>query len=222
MIHIDLMYISMISILAPTFLGVALFKQLPMELKLLALFIFITCIMDGVVYVAWQFNVNNIAVFHLFTYIEFGIISLIYSKLFKAIRVVRYSIMTLSAMFLILSIYLLYKHEHLDTYNSLQRALEHIIVLIYVVLFLFLYSRRHIEERLLLKPYFILSIGFLTYFSLMFLVFLDANNYLGFDNFFNWSIHSVLNIFLNIIYFAVLWIGGKQRIKRSEKHSIDK
>lgn len=209
MIHIDLIYLSTISILAPTVLGAALFKTLPTELRILAVFIFVTCLLEALTYVASLLYVNNLAVFHVFTYIEFGCISLIYFSLFRKVRIVRYAILTIATVFITLSIYILFKWEYFDSYNSLQRGLEHIIILIYVILFLWLFSQRLPEERLLLKPYFILSCGFFIYFSGTFLVFLDANRYVEFNNFFNWSVHSVLNIFLNAIYFSVLWTGGK-------------
>ncbi len=209
MIHIDLMFLSMISILAPTVLGAAIYKMLPRQLKVLALYIFIKFVLEGVVYVTWQLGVNNLALFHLFTYIEFGFISMIYFSLFRMIRFVRYGIIILGSTFLILSVYLLLNYEYLDSFNSLQRGLEHIIVLIYVLFFLFLFSRRSPEERFLLKPYFYLSCGFLIYFSVTFLVLLDTKEYVNFNNFFNWSVHSVLNIFLNAVCFSVIWSGGK-------------
>jgi hypothetical protein len=199
----------MISVLAPTVLGAVLFKWLPRELKVLAIFIFLTCLLEAFVYVTWQLNVNNQALFHLFTYIEFGCLSLIYFILLRAIRIVRYAIIILGAVFFSLSMYILFKWEYWDSYNSVQRGLEHIIVLMYMILFLFLFSRRLPEERFLLKPYFILSCGFFIYFAVTFLVLLDTKEYVNFNNVFNWSVHSVLNIFLNIVYFIVLWAGGK-------------
>ena len=209
MIHIDLIYLSVISILAPTALGAALFKILPRELRILAVFVFVTCLLEAVAYVASILYVNNLVLFHVFTYIEFGCISFMYFSLFRRIRMVRYAILVLSAIFLILSTYLLLAREYFDHYNSLQRVVEHSIVLMYVLFFFFLFSKRSPEERFLLKPYFILSCGFLIYFSMTFIVLLDANHYIELNNFFNWSVHSVLNIFLNGVYFIVLWIGGK-------------
>lgn len=209
MIHIDLIYLSAISILAPTVLGAALFKMLPRELRILANFVFVTCLLEAVAYVASVLYINNLVLFHAFTYIEFGCISFMYFSLFRRIRMVHYAILALSVIFLTISVYLLFAWEYFDHYNSLQRAVEHSIVLMYVLFFFFLFSKRSPTERYLLKPYFILSCGFLIYFSVTFIVFLDANLYIELNNFFNLSVHSVLNIFLNTIYFSVLWIGGK-------------
>lgn len=181
MIHIDLMFISMISVVAPMVLGAALYKTLPRELKVLVIYVFIKGILEGVVYVMWQLSLNNLPFFHLFTYLEFGFISLIYYYLFIRIRRVRYGILMLSAVFLILSIYLLSNYEQLDSFNSLQRGLEHIMVLLYVTLFLTLFFKRLPRERYLLKPYFIMSCGFLVYFVLALAVLLDAKEYVNFE-----------------------------------------
>ena len=210
MIHIDLMYISMISILAPTILGAALFNRFPRELKILSIFIFGTCFLELVVYIASLYNVNNMAIFHLFTYMEFGCISLIYYEILKSIKVIRRFIISLSVLFAILSIYILFEWESLSSYNSMQRGLEHVFVLMYIVQFINLFSKRQASERFLMKPYFILSLGFIIYFSGTFLIFLDANRYIRFDQLENWSIHSLLNIMLNTTYFIVLWMGGKR------------
>jgi len=209
------MYLSMISILAPTFLGVGLFRSLPRELRILAFFVFATCLLEGVVYVAWLYNVNNLGMFHLFTFVEFIFVSIIYYRLLKSIRVVRYAILALGLFFMTASAYILFKQEYFDQYNSTQRGIEQLIILVYVLLFLYLFSKRLPEERHLLKPYFYLSIGWLIYFSGTFVIFLDAYGYIDLSRFLNWSVHSVLNIFLNAIYFAVFWMAG--RMMRSNR-----
>lgn len=213
MIHIDLIYISVISILAPTALGAALFKILPRELRAIAILVFATCLLEAVSYVASLLYFNNLFLFHAFTYVEFGCISFMYFSLFRRIRKVRRSILFLGVIFLGLSIYFLLIKEGFDQYNSLQRAVENSIVVVYALFFLFLFSKRTPEERFLLKPYFFLSCGFLIYFSVTFVVFLDANHYIELNNLFNWSVHSVMNILLNAIYFSALWTGGRMMRK---------
>lgn len=214
MIHIDLMYISMISILAPAFLGVAVFNRLSSELKVLSVFVLITLVLEAVVFVAFNLGANNMAVFHTFTYVEFSCISLIYYGIFKSKKYIRLMPLVLYLLFLAFSIHSLVNWEFLDRYNSIQRAGEHILVLTYVIVFIASFSRSSNMGRLKLRPMYILSIGFLLYFSGTFLTFLNANNYIEFDDLFNWSIHSILNIFLNTIYFIVLWTASKG-VKRS-------
>ncbi len=215
MIHIDLIYLSAISILAPTVLGAAIFKFLPKDLRIVAFLVFVTCLLEAVSFAASLAYINNLFLFHLFTYIEFACISYMYLSLFKRIRLIRYGIPILSATFVVLSIYFLLKKEYFDHYNSAQRGLEQLIILVYVLLFLYLFSKRLPEERHLLKPYFYLSIGWLIYFSGTFVIFLDAYGYLDLSRFLNWSVHSVLNIFLNAIYFAVFWMAGRMMRSKS-------
>lgn len=218
MIHIDLMYLSMISVLAPTVLGIALYRTLTKELKILTVFVVATCILEAGVYVSSRYNINNMVAFHLFTYLEFGAVSLIYYHLFRFVRVIRYGIMMSGIIFLALSIYGLFNWEYIDQYNTLQRALEHSIILIYTFVFLVLFFKRLPKEKYLLRPYLYLTLGWCIYFAGTFLVFLDAHSYVDFDDFFNWSVHSVLNIFLNAIYFAALWTGGKMVRGSSNKN----
>lgn len=207
------MYISMISVLAPTILGASIFNRLSVGLKILAVFIFVTCLLEGVVFIAFRQSVNNMAIFHLYTYLEFGFISAIYYHFYKSNQLRRMLILFQGILFTCISIYSLVAWEYLDKYNSIQRGVEHILLLVSLLLFTLTFLGSSNMRKYRIRPYFILTVGFLIYFSGTFLIFLNANKYIEVDQLSNWSVHSILNIFLNSIYFAVLWTEGKRNVK---------
>lgn len=206
-----MMYISMLSVLIPTFLAVVVFLRLEKPLKILAGFIFTLFIMQIIVFIFYLYGINNLAIFHAFTYIEFTCISLLYFSFFHPGSIIRTLVGVLFIAFLLFSLWNSIYWEKLNSFNSNQRAVEFSIVFVYLIMFFSKSLKREKSAVLEWQPYFILSFGYFIYFSGTLLLFLNANEFIALDIEDNWMVHAVLNIFLNIIYFIVLW-KGSQRI----------
>lgn len=209
MTNIDMMYLSMLSILLPAIMAVAVFKRLPISLKILSFFIFVTCLMEGLVYLTYQLGINNMPIFHVYTYLEFISISLIYFYIFRSSRVMKWLILLFVMSFIVLSSINIFLGEQATVFNSFQRFVEYGFLMVYFVVFLSKIVASREAPFLELHPYFVLTVGFLIYFTGTLLLFLNVNQLKEWGIVDYWMIHGILNIFLNIIYFAVLWNGSK-------------
>lgn len=206
--RIDMMYLSMLSILLPTCFGAVLFKRLPVSLKVLSIFIFLSVILEGATYFTYSKGMNNMWLFHLYSFLEFATISLIYFFAFKS-RPLKVMVIMASVIFLVLSTFNLLFNEQVSEFNSFQRYMGTILLLSYFVAqYIVLLNSRN-APFLELHPYFILTTGFLVYFLGTMYLFLYANEFIKNNIQMYWTIHGVLNIFLNAIYSITLWKGSK-------------
>lgn len=204
----------MVSILLPATVGTVLFRQLPVALKILAILIFSLCGFELSSYVLYRYSVSNMFLHHAYTFIEFGLISAIYFVLFKS-KSFRISVVVLGTVFLGLSIGSLFFIENVNDFNSFQRSCEVAILMIYFFVYIYQQMKRRELFQVEFNPYFLLTVGFLIYFSGTFLLFFYANEFIKTSNLSYWIIHCSLNIFLNIIYSIVLWKGSKLKDKRA-------
>jgi len=94
-------------------------------------------------------------------------------------------------------------------FNSLERGISGLAILIFCVIFFGKLIIRLEIERLMDYPYFLMASGLLFYFSGTLFSFLYANEYLNTTDQTNWLIHSLLNILLNLIFAITLWKGRK-------------
>lgn len=209
MVHIDMMYLSMFSIIPAAILGIALFRAMPYPLRILEVFILCTCLIEFSAYAMFMQGKNNMVIYHIHTFVECTAISLIYWQIFGNRTTLKRIILGLWVIFCIFSLFNILYNEDLLHFNSIQRALEYVILMFYFVAFLSIILRSRVAPLLELHPYFTLTIGFFIYFSGTILLFLNANKFIEFGLGNSWFIHGVLNIFLNIIYFVVLWTGTK-------------
>jgi len=136
--------------------------------------------------------------FHAHTFIEFVSIAVIYYLIAQNLRI-RLRIKQFSVVFVILSVFNLIFLEEFTEFNSNQRYLEGILLL--VIFFLSWFYFQNSGER----NYLFLNAAFIIYFSGTLLVFIlskelfrgERVNYL-------WIIHSLLNIGLNISFAIFL------------------
>lgn len=202
------MYLSTLSILLPTFFGAVFFKSLSRPIKILVFFIFTGVIFEGVTAAFFFFKMNNMVIFHLFTIFEFLFISAIYYCLFNNPILKKIVILLFAGFFAYSTIDIFYSGD-INLLNGINRVIESGILMIYF--FGYLYSslvESHVPfvER---NPYFILTIGFLIYFIGTVLLFFFSNNIIKSNIISAWTIHSILNIFLNVIYTVTIWRCSK-------------
>lgn len=203
------MYLSLISNILPISVILFVFKKLPVALKILAMYISVSGIMDLTTFILFQNSINNMVVYHLHTFVELLSLSGVYFYMFRSRVMIRRFIVFASVGFLIISGFSLIKWEGLTEFNTIQRMTEYIILMFYFVMFFSSAINSKRAPFLELHPYFVLTMGLFIYFSGTLLIFLNANHFieLGIVDF--WMIHGLLNVFLNITYTVVLWNGSK-------------
>ncbi len=200
--------ISNLSIFAPIILGAIVLRKLNIAMKTLYVFIAISFVLEAIILYTSSYQINNLALFHLFTFLEFGFISAIYIRIIT-IKVIRYIAILISISFIVFSIYSLLYWEGLNQFNSNQTVFESVFVIGLVITYMFNALKALEIEKIETHPYYWLSVGFLLYFAINLMLFFAmryvSNNYI--DSF--WSIHSIMNIILNLVFTLVLWLSRK-------------
>lgn len=198
----------MFSIFVPAIIGAFFFKSLPNPIKVLYAFICMTAFIEVFSSILFAFGKNNIVLYEIHTYIEFLLISAVYFLIFKG-KIIRATLMLSTIIFvvyLLRSSYLRIESEQLDTKSII---IESIILIAYFVYYMVSLLGKSKHPYLETQPYFILTSGLLLYFVgnlfvYFFYDYLDGESFLSI-----WTIHSLLNLFLNFIYVVVLWRSKK-------------
>jgi hypothetical protein len=200
-----LINLSTFSILFPTLIGGYLWRKIGTPFRRLYFFILFSLVVEILMTILAINSVNNLFLFHFFTFIEVPLISLIYLSMFHQKRI-KTLIVIGNLGFLLFSVYNILWVESIDEYNSIQRTLAStIIVLILLTFIVVKVFLNRSGNKFTNNPRFILTGVLLIYYSGM--LYLNvytkeffAANITGF-----WIIHSLLNIFLNISLSLTIW-----------------
>lgn len=201
------MYLSTLSILLPLVLGAVFFDSLTLPLRILYFFIVICGIFELWSLVLFYYQENNLFLFHFQTIAEFVLLSLVYITIFDTRRlksIVLVSSIAVTA-YLIFGIF----KSDLGTFDSTNRIVESSVLIFYFILFMIDALNRMNAPNLEMQPYFILTSGLIVYFAGTSFVFLLSNHISESSFLPAWTIHNLLNIFLNVIYASVIWRSKK-------------
>lgn len=178
-------------------------------LKILGVFVFIMAIFEVVNNIHLHYGINNMYMFHLYSYIEFLVISCIFYSLFQSKRL-KISVILSLVCFYIFSIVNLIKWESIVDFNSNQFAFEAVLIFFYCIGYYSELLQRPIVMHLEKNPEFLLVSGYFIYFSGTFMLFVSSKELLLTNNEGYWILNSILNIILNTTYALVLWLGKKR------------
>lgn len=202
------MYLSTFSVIVPILIGAIFRKTLTAPLSVLYIFICVTGLIELISSIFFEFGLNNIIFFEIFTYVEFISLSLVYF-LISDRSIVRTSIVLVSSAFLSYLIWGEFSNNDRGELNTERILVESCILTCYSVNYLLQVLFRSTTKFIETQPYFILSVGLLLYFLGNILVFLFYNNLEGETFLSVWSIHSLLNLLLNFTFGIVLWKSKK-------------
>ncbi len=201
----------MYSILLPSGMVFLLWQRLSLPFRVIGAMAIFTLCMESAGYLFMINGVNNMPLFHLFTYGEATLFALYFYNIYRK-RQLKWIFLGMLAAFLLFSGITVIVFEHFYSYNSLQRSVESIwAILLCLVFYTDLFNQSKVAN-LLHYPHYWMTSGFLLYFAGTLFLNIVGNivltSYkLDFDAF---HIHAVLNTFLNIIYTIVLWMGSRE------------
>lgn len=216
---ISLTEISLYSILLPSGMVFFRWKITDIPITLIRSLILFTLLLDtfSELYISDLYQSthkkNNMFLYHIFTLCE-GVLLILYFRSFFQQKWVKNTLLTLLIAFSILTMLSLKFWESLDSYPSITRSIECVIVMILSILFFVNLFQQSSVSNLVLYNHFWLVSGLLLFFAGTFFMnivgqlVLQKNN-LGFNIY---DIHSFLNIFLNIIYTIALWMSSRRLI----------
>lgn len=198
------MYLSTFSILLPLLLGAVFFRYLATPLRVLYLLVVVATMLETWVIILNLKGLNNLFLFNYYTLIEFAFLSGVFITIFQ-IKRNRVLIAVISTLVMTYMVYSLFANDLNEKIDSQNRIIESSVIIMYSLLFIAVALNKFKAPYLEMNTYFVLISGWLIYFVGTVFVFL-LSNHLDESNFMpSWSIHSVLNIFLNIIYASVIW-----------------
>jgi hypothetical protein len=196
----------MISILVPALVGAIFYSKLIRSVRVLSILVGLTLLIEVAARVLFEYGINNMFIFHLYSFIEFGFIALIYYQVSTNPHW-RKLILTLSVLFGTFSIVNILFLEKITEFNSIQRHVELIGLAIILVIYCYKLIHEDRNVNFFQNPFFILTGGFLIYFGGTMYLFVFSKELLNGDKTSYWIIHGIFNIFLNITYTVVLWKG---------------
>lgn len=199
------MLVSTFSILAPAIAGAIFYSRLLTVLRILYFFILTTLALEIITRILFEYGMNNLFLFHAYSFIEFSIIALIYYRL-SPNKLWRKLILRIFILFQTYSMVSLLFFENVSRFNSIQRYTEMGLLSILFLTYLLIRKRELAGLPLHKDPLIVLTAAWLIYFGGTLYLFIYGNEVLEQDNRY-WIIHGIFNIFLNISYTFVLWLG---------------
>jgi hypothetical protein len=202
------MYLSVFSIFVPVIFGAIFYRSLPLPIKVLFVYICMAAAIEVTSSLFFASGANNIVLYEVLTYFEFILLSTVYFLLLPS-KPIRMGMVVLSTAFIV---YLLWSDIFRGNSNELNTTtiiIESILLISFFVCYMITLLSKSTSPYLETQPYFVLSGGLLIYFVGNFLVyfyydFLDGQMALSV-----WTVHSLLNLILNLIYTAVIWKSKK-------------
>lgn len=205
---ISLHILSACSILAPIAIGAIYLKSLSFVLRILLAFVILMGVMELTAGLLNLNKINNLFVFHIYTYVEFAAILLIFFFSYDSVFWRTISIIFLIG-FLIFSVINNLLFESFSDFNTNQRYLEGILVILLTTGYYMSLLKHPIHRYLERQPLFWLASGWLIYFAGTLYLFLFSKELLDTADISWWNIHAILNIGLNMI-FVVSFLKGRR------------
>lgn len=201
----DINVITALTVLAPISIGAFYFSRLFVVARILWFFILITGGMELSMWFQYSKSINTMFFFHIYSYIEFGFIALIYYRLSMNYKW-RSVILGLFSLFSIASILNLIFLEPFTVFNSNQRYLEGVLILLLVSNYIIQSTKDKLNSSLKRDPFTILSLAWLVYFSCTLILFIFSKQWFSAETInYYWIVHAILNAGLNFSYAYTLF-----------------
>lgn len=198
--------VSVVITLVPLIVGVLRLKSVGKYLTPMLIVVIISVITDLLNHLLVSNGINNYLVFRVFTPIELILICLFYSMFYK--QYFKSIFLLIPIPLFIIVAFIDYKINGIDNFDNYATAFEAITFSI-LSLWSFLYIvNKMIFEKVTSEPFFWINTGILLYFAGNLILFI-FNDYIlthqGSSHIALWAIHSILNIFYNILIAIGFW-----------------
>lgn len=151
---------------------------------------------------------NNLYLFHMFTYFEAILYALIFIDLLKGSQ--KNVVRILLVCFLIFSVINSALWESFIVFNSNQRYLGGVFIIVYICLYFIQIFNEAKIQKIESDPYFWMTAILLIYTAGTLFLFILADEILTAKNNALWDLHSVLNILLNLGFTLTIWMGARK------------
>lgn len=190
-------------VVLPTLIGVKNYRYHQRDLRALTVFLLLSTLTEIGAIALFANGKNNFPLLHLFTLIEFALLSYIYSEQVQRI-IPRKVIFGVAVAFTLFSIANSLFIQSVYAFNTYARGVEFLLILLYALLHMYLLSNRE-EGALTQMPMFWFTLGVLLYYASSFFVVLMVNMVLPQQQFV-WAIHNIFLLLHYLIFAKALWI----------------
>lgn len=155
-------------------------------------------------------KINNLPYLHLYTVLEFGLISICFLSIISN-HIFRKGVFLMLILFPLFAIFNIWHSDSLYTYNMIPRSVESILIVIYCIFFLL--QKFSVETKTLYDFNYFFIIGILLYFCSAITLFSLSGFILENTrlNVFLWNMHATLVMILYIIIAAGYSKLGKKQ-----------
>jgi len=207
---------SAATILLPLFFVIYRRNHLSLELGLLAIYIVIKAVLEVTMIILADKGINNLFLIHVHTAVQYVLLAMIFVKTFTH-PILKKGIKLSIFSFLIFALLDAFYLEGTLHFNSLPGGVEALLLITLALMFFYKVFRESSIENLERHPIFLISVGIFLFFSGNLFFFILTNSILAASNEMLhevYSIHSVLNILLNVFFALGLWFSREKQIYR--------
>lgn len=150
---------------------------------------------------------NNLVLLHIYTLVEFSLLSIFYFLFYKQYVGKNYIFLLLIPAFYVVG-YLDYRMHGSDSIDNLSASIESLVLSIYALTSFLVIMNKLVFKNLLSVPFFWVNSGVLLYFLPNLLVFAFCTYANGSDRIDTgavWALHSILNIVFNLLICVAFW-----------------
>lgn len=205
-------FIAFVLLFVPFLISVFRYKFLNKIQKRLLLLIVTNVAVESISRLLWYNKINNLPLYHIYTVIEFFLITNIYksalSKLFP-----QHFFTVSSILFTFLAILNTLFFQGIFTFNSNMTTLMGLIIIFYSLCYFYSLLKEIKYSGLESKPMFWINSGFLIYFSSNIILFFLNNNLFEKSteaSYVVWGLHAIINMILTIFYTVSVWVKPKK------------
>ncbi|MBL7826372.1 MAG: hypothetical protein JNJ57_07060 [Saprospiraceae bacterium] len=199
-------YSMLFTMLPLAIAAVRFFRHTPAT-RIVAGLIVVACAIQWLASVMTARKMNNLKLLHLYTILEFAIITWYFSETLKGVFKRRFFWLVgigFAALSILNSLFL----QDLQHFNTYARSLEGILVITYCLIWYFRTLSEMKVERLQDDPVFWINTGFLLYFSGGVLLFSVSNYILELNrslNLYVWAFHGLFTTIMYTLIAIGLW-----------------
>jgi len=184
--------------------GAIFYSRLLNFSRILYAFVLFLLVVEIVARILFELGMNNMFIFHVYSFGEVAFLSLIYRNLSNSQRWKKI-ILSGFLLFQTLSIINLLFLDDITHFNSVQRYFEMFFIFVLLAGYIVQGLGTSLQKRITNDPAMVLTLGLLIYFWGTFYLFIFGKEILSDAHNNYWIIHGIFNIFLNGVYAVVFW-----------------
>lgn len=201
---------SHLPILITSVYAALIYKKLGNELKVFSIFLFLSCILQGISLVLWFKEVNNLPVLHIYVVLGFINLAWFYNTLladFINKRVIWISTLVFTVFSVLNSLFV----QPVFKFNSNAVTLQSILIIILSLSTYMLLLNKIVKEKRkdVLKSFNWINSGLFIYYSSTLIIFFFGNlithRFSMTLNLYAWLLHSFFSVIMYCCFFIGLW-----------------